>query len=63
MARRCDVCGKQTETGNAVSHSHRKTRREWKPNLVSIKARINGLVGKVKICTKCLKADKVEKVI
>ena len=34
MARRCQVSGKQTSAGNNVSHSHRKTRRVFKPNLV-----------------------------
>lgn len=63
MARKCDICGKQTVFGNAVSHSHRKTRRSWIPNLFNIKARVKGEVKKIKICAKCLKKGKVEKVI
>lgn len=34
MARRCVVTGRGTAYGNAVSHSHRKTRRIWKVNIV-----------------------------
>jgi len=34
MARRCMVTGRGTMYGNAVSHSHLKTRRIWKVNLV-----------------------------
>lgn len=34
MARRCQISGKETRAGNTVSHSHRKTRRTFKPNLV-----------------------------
>ncbi len=34
MARKCMVTGKGTMYGNAVSHSHLKTRRIWKVNLV-----------------------------
>lgn len=34
MARRCQISGKETRAGNNVSHSHRKTRRTFKPNLV-----------------------------
>lgn len=34
MARRCEISGKSTGYGNQVSHSHRKTRRPFKINLV-----------------------------
>ncbi|SCF04781.1 LSU ribosomal protein L28P [Micromonospora haikouensis] len=33
MSRRCDVTGAKPSFGNAVSHSHRRTRRRWNPNL------------------------------
>jgi large subunit ribosomal protein L28 len=33
MSKRCDVTGAQPSFGNAVSHSHRRTRRRWDPNL------------------------------
>ncbi|MEU4680180.1 50S ribosomal protein L28 [Micromonospora sp. NPDC023737] len=33
MSRRCDVTGAQPGFGNSVSHSHRRTRRRWNPNL------------------------------
>ena len=63
MSRKCDICGKQTTFGNNVSHSNRKTRREWKPNTHKIKALVDGVVKTVKVCAKCLKAEKVQKVI
>ncbi|EQA37132.1 ribosomal protein L28 [Leptospira broomii serovar Hurstbridge str. 5399] len=34
MARKCVVTGKGTIAGNNVSHSHLKTRRTWKINLI-----------------------------
>ncbi|MBK7055749.1 MAG: 50S ribosomal protein L28 [Leptospiraceae bacterium] len=34
MARKCVVTGRGTAYGNAVSHSHKKTRRIWKVNIV-----------------------------
>lgn len=37
MARKCAVTGRGTMYGNAVSHSHLKTRRIWKVNLVKKK--------------------------
>lgn len=33
MARRCELTGKQVQTGNNVSHAHNKTRRRFLPNL------------------------------
>ena len=34
MANYCEICGKHTATGFNVSHSHLKTKRTWKPNIV-----------------------------
>ena len=33
MARVCAVTGRTIQFGNNVSHSNRKTRRRWQPNL------------------------------
>jgi large subunit ribosomal protein L28 len=33
MARVCQITGKKTMTGNKVSHSNRKTKRVFRPNL------------------------------
>lgn len=33
MSRKCDLTGKAVLTGNNVSHSNRKTRRRYLPNL------------------------------
>jgi large subunit ribosomal protein L28 len=37
MARFCDLTGKGPMTGNKVSHSNRKTKRKFYPNLQSKK--------------------------
>lgn len=59
MARICEVCGKGPQTGHNVSHSVRRTKRRWLPNL----QRVRALQGKspvtLRVCTKCLKAGKV----
>ena len=34
MARRCELTGKAVQSGNKVSHSNRKTRTRFLPNLV-----------------------------
>lgn len=36
MSRECELSGVKPITGNNVSHSHRKTRRRFLPNLVNI---------------------------
>ena len=33
MARMCEITGKTAITGNKVSHSNRKTKRKFRPNL------------------------------
>ncbi|OHD59611.1 MAG: 50S ribosomal protein L28 [Spirochaetes bacterium GWF1_49_6] len=59
MSRKCDLCAKGPVTGNSVSHSHKKTRTRWVPNLRSINAIIDGKEKKIKICMDCLSAGKV----
>ena len=33
VSARCQVTGRTVGFGNAVSHSHRRTRRRWSPNI------------------------------
>ena len=33
MSARCQVTGREPGFGNSVSHSHRRTRRRWTPNI------------------------------
>ena len=37
MSRQCSVCGKKPQFGNNVSHSNRKTKRRFYPNLITKK--------------------------
>jgi large subunit ribosomal protein L28 len=57
----CYVCGKSVAFGNNVSHANNKTRRTWKPNLQVVRTVIDGKIEKVKVCTRCLKANKVKR--
>jgi len=61
MARRCDVCGKGPLVGNTVSHANNKNKTRSLPNLRSIRANVNGSVKQIRVCTRCLKANKVQK--
>jgi len=36
MSRRCELTGKAVQSGNKVSHSNRKTRTRFLPNLVRV---------------------------
>lgn len=33
MSAHCQVTGREPSFGNSVSHSHRRTRRRWSPNI------------------------------
>ncbi len=61
MAQRCDICDKGPLVGNNVSHANNKTKRRSIPNLQRVKARVNGAVTHIRVCTRCLKAGKVTK--
>ena len=58
---RCFVCDKGVVYGNNVSHANNKTRRTWRPNLQVARVLLEGKVTKVKVCTRCLKAGKVQR--
>jgi large subunit ribosomal protein L28 len=46
-----------------VSHSNIRTKRRWKPNLQNVKTSIHGRIMHIRVCTKCIKAGKVQKVL
>ncbi|MFN8667162.1 MAG: 50S ribosomal protein L28 [Gemmatimonadaceae bacterium] len=58
---RCYVCEKGVTYGNNVSHANNKTRRTWKPNLQVVRVVAGGKTVKVKVCTRCLAAGKVQR--
>ena len=59
----CDACGKGVQSGHNVSHSNRKTKRTWVPNLQYKIMEINGEKIKARICTRCMRNQaKVQKI-
>ena len=60
---KCSICGKGVVFGQAVSHSHRKTNRTWKPNIRKVKAVVNGATKSVHICSRCLRSGKVQRTV
>lgn len=63
MARTCAVCGKGRQVGFNVSHAHNKTKKVWQPNLHAIHAVVGLSVKRLKVCTGCLKSQRVRKAV
>ena len=57
----CSICDKKPGTGMKVSHSHRRSKRRWNPNIQTVHAvtRPGGNKQRLNVCTSCLKAGKV----
>jgi len=58
---KCEICGKGTIFGHNVSHSIRRTNRSWKANIRKVKIDDNGTARSAKVCTSCLRSDKVKR--
>jgi len=59
MAATCDVCGKGPVYGHAISHSHRRTKRRWVPNIQRVRVVVGATPKRMNVCAGCLKAGKV----
>jgi large subunit ribosomal protein L28 len=62
MARICTVCGKKPMFGNHRSHSMHATPRRFNPNVQKVRIMQGATPVSVYVCTRCLKAGKVQKV-
>ena len=62
---KCAICEKSLSYGNKLSitrsHISKRTSRTWKPNLRSVKVMENGEPKKINVCSKCLRAGKVNR--
>lgn len=74
MSKCCIICKKTYQKGMNVSRKgqykakggtgskiSRRTKRFFLSNLQRIKAKIDGVVKRVYVCTRCLKANKIQK--
>ncbi len=61
MARVCEICGKGPQRGHNVSHAHNLTKKVWYPNLQSVRARVEGVVKRVRVCTRCIRSNRIQK--
>ena len=63
MGKLCEVCGKGVMHGNLVSHSNRKTRTTWAPNVQRVRVVVNGAAKRMNVCTACLRSGKVQRAL
>ena len=61
MARVCEVCGRGPQFGHRISHAHNVSNRRWNINLQNVRALINGASRRIRVCTACIRAGKVQK--
>jgi large subunit ribosomal protein L28 len=61
MSKVCEICGKKPLVGCNVSHAHNVTKRRFNPNLQSVRAKYEGRVKKMVVCTNCIKSGLVVK--
>ena len=75
MSRVCEICQKKKLFGNRVERRGKPkkeggigrkttgiTRREFRPNLQTVRALVDGSVKRIKVCTRCIKSGRVVKV-
>jgi large subunit ribosomal protein L28 len=61
MAKSCEICGKKPVVGRVVSHAHNVRARRFEPNLQRVRAMIGGGIRRIRVCTRCLRSNKVVK--
>ncbi|HEX4041248.1 MAG TPA: 50S ribosomal protein L28 [Xanthobacteraceae bacterium] len=49
MAWRCELTGKNRQIGHKVSHSNRKTKRQFKPNLLNVTLLSDALARSIRL--------------
>ncbi len=62
---KCEICNKSVNYGNQLSvtrsHISKRTSRQFKPNLRTVKSIVDGQPKRITVCAKCLRAGKVKR--
>jgi len=61
MAKQCEICGKTPKYGSVISHSNNVRSRRFEPNLQAVRAKVDGAVRRIRVCTRCIRSNKVTK--
>ena len=62
MAKHCEICNKTPVVGRTLSHAHNVRSRRFEPNLQTVRALVNGGNRRMRVCTRCIRSNKVTKV-
>jgi large subunit ribosomal protein L28 len=63
MSKVCSLCGRKPSYGHNRSHSMVATKRRFEPNLQRMRILIDGIARRAYVCTRCLKAGKVQRAL
>ena len=63
MGKFCEVCAKGSMSGHNVSHSNRKTKRIWAPNVQRVRVVVDGQAKRLNVCTRCLRSGNVQRAL
>jgi len=74
MSNKCDICSKHRVVGGSIIrkglskksggiglHVVKNNKRVFKPNIQSVKVKIDGGTKRIKVCTACIRSGKVTK--
>ncbi len=51
----CEYCAKKAMFGHNISHSHRVTNRQFRPNVQRVRVMEHGRLVSRYLCTRCIK--------
>jgi len=65
---KCEVCDKGIQSGHRISITRsqvsRRANKMWRPNIKKVQIiEDNGTVRKAKVCTRCLRSEKVNRAV
>ncbi len=64
MSKICEICGKGPLRGYNVSHAHNRTKKISYPNLQKVRILDEkGGARRAKVCTRCIRSNKVTKAV
>ena len=63
MSVACEICGKKSIKAAKITFSHKQNTHRQLPNIQTVKAVVDGQVKKIKVCTSCLRAGKVQRAV
>jgi len=61
MPKLCEICGKTGAVGRSLSHANNVTARRFEANLQRVRAVVHGGVRRIRVCTRCIKSNRVVK--